>query len=377
MKLLINTSTLYSTGVTQVATSFINECKKFPQNFYIILLSNTVAKQLNIYDFPDNFKFYILNRQIFNPFKGFNSFLKLKKIENQYSPNCVFSIFGPSYWTPKVPHLQGYAYPHYIYIESPLYDKLGLFKKSFISFKSRIHKYFLNKNGKYFVCETFDVSKKVSKFLNISPRNIFTVSNTCNNYFNEFHPNIINPILKPRIKNERRLLILCSFTPHKNILILNELIPLLKTFKSKFEFHFILTIDDISYKKYFNEDIKCNITNLGRIKVSQCPQLYYETDVLFLPTLMECFSANYVEAMKMSKPILTSNLSFATSVCGDSALYFNPNNIENIASKIIQLFTNENLYLQLVENGKNRLKYFPNAFERAEKYLEICNEIIK
>jgi hypothetical protein len=29
--------------------------------------------------------------------------------------NAVFSVFGPSYWRPKVKHITGYAKPHYIF----------------------------------------------------------------------------------------------------------------------------------------------------------------------------------------------------------------------------------------------------------------------
>ena len=43
MKLLINTSTLSSTGVTQVSVSFIKECVIITGNEYHVLLSKTVS----------------------------------------------------------------------------------------------------------------------------------------------------------------------------------------------------------------------------------------------------------------------------------------------------------------------------------------------
>ena len=46
--------------------------------------------------------------------------------------------------------------------------------------------------------------------------------------------------------------------------------------------------------------------------------------MIFLPTLLKVFIAAYPEAMKIEKPIMTSNYSFATDVCQDSALYFDP-----------------------------------------------------
>ena len=98
---------------------------------------------------------------------------------------------------------------------------------------------------------------------------------------------------------------------------------------------------------------------------------------MFLPTLLETFSASYPEAMKMERPILTSNLDFAIDICGDAALYFNPLDSYDIANKIKTLITDPILYQDLVEKGKNRLKNFETSTSRAEKYLLCCEEIIK
>lgn len=58
MKLIINASTLSGSGVTQVATSFIEECKSFEDNQYLVFISNTVAAQLDHTAYPSNFPEY-------------------------------------------------------------------------------------------------------------------------------------------------------------------------------------------------------------------------------------------------------------------------------------------------------------------------------
>ena len=77
----------------------------------------------------------------------------------------------------------------------------------------------------------------------------------------------------------------------------------------------------------------------------------------------------------MKKPILTSDLSFATTVCGDAALYFNPMDPNDIANKIRELITNQSLYNNLVNRGAVRLDSFETPQKRAQKYLEICSLI--
>jgi glycosyltransferase involved in cell wall biosynthesis len=373
MKLLINASTLSATGVVQVAVSFINECKKIEGNTYYVVLSQQVSSELDISSFGKNFTFYLIKNHPKNLLSGLSSRIKLKSIERTIKPDSIFSVFGPSWFTPNAPHLMGYAYPHYVYPDSPFFARISLWSRVLILFKRRIHTYFLRKNGSYFVCETDDVSERLHSILNFPKENIFTVSNTYGEHFN----NVIkfNKTLLPKKKsNEFRFLSLCSLHEHKNLKILNQVIPLLD---KKLNFKFILTVDSELFEESFSEESKSFIYNIGRINIADCPQIYSECDALFLPTLLECFSANYPEAMKMGKPILTSDLNFAKKVCQDAAFYFDPLDTSDIAQKIIRLMKDELLYKELVLKGKNRVELFPDASQRARKYIEICKKISK
>jgi glycosyltransferase involved in cell wall biosynthesis len=374
VKLLINTTTLIGTGVTQVAVSFINECRKNSENTYIVLLSSVVKAEISVNDFPENFTFYCFDEYPQRLFKGFKVRNFLKNLEKELKPDIVFSVFGPSYWTPLSPHLQGYAYPHYVYEESPYFKIISL-KKLFVNkIYKIIHRFFLNRNGKFFVSETEDVSKRAIEFLGIKSNKMFTVNNTYSEYFNSFEPSS-NKLLPDKKINEFRLLSLCSFAPHKNLEILNKVVPQLEK-QLKIKFTFVLTVDEKEFQDKLTNEAKKSIINLGRIDVSICPQLYFEIDALFLPTLLECFSANYPEAMKMRKPILTSNISFARAIAGNAAIYFNPLNHQDISSKIIELANNYNLQNKIINEGVKRLSIFNTADERAKAYLEICKTIL-
>lgn len=373
MKLVINTSTLSGTGVTQVAVSFINECIQHPSNEYHVLLSPTVAFQINQDSFPSNFLFYIIKSHPLYGIKGFFIRRKLKRKIITIGADCVFSVFGPSCWTPTTPHLQGYANPYHVYPESPQFQVMSLKERFYIFLHKMFYKYFLKRNGKYFVCETEDVSNRLASYLNIPRCNVFTVSNTYSSIYNNA---IIDDIkmLPPKAENEFRFLSLCSFQKHKNIEILNEVIPILKT-NAKRKIRFVLTVDAKLFEELISPSVKDSIINLGRVNIVDCPYLYNECDAIFLPTLLECFSANYPEAMVMKKPILTSNLSFATTVCDDAALYFDPINANDIVSKILEITNDDFLYQNLINNGIKRLSSFDSSITRAEKYLKICERI--
>ena len=373
-KILINASTLSGTGVCQVATSFIYECRIYVNIHFHVFLSNAMARNINPSDFGDNFHFYFIHSHPIYGIKGYFEKRRMQKLEKKIRPNCVFSVFGPSCWTPQAPHLMGYAYAHYVYPESPLFQMMSY--KEYITryILGKIHRYFLKRNGHFYVCETEDVSNRLSNFLNVERGNIYTVGNSCNHYFKQFVPSL-NNILPQATTDEFRFLSLCSPYKHKNLSILNKIIPLLLKSQLKRDFKFVVTMDLVAYNKIFTDLSKEKIINVGVLAPNECPQIYSECDALFSPTLLECFSANYPEAMFMKKPILTSDLSFATTVCGDAALYFNPMDPNDIANKIRELITNQSLYNNLVNRGAVRLDSFETPQKRAQKYLEICSLI--
>ena len=162
---------------------------------------------------------------------------------------------------------------------------------------------------------------------------------------------------------------------HKNLKIINKVVGVIKQRLPDWNVIFVLTIDSDAFDINFTKEAKESIINIGRIPVNLCPQIYSECDALFLPTLLECFSASYPEAMFMEKPILTSNLSFARSICKDAALYFDPLDVDDIVNKIIILITNESKKNELIKKGQIQLTNFDNASLRASKYLNICKQI--
>lgn len=376
MKIIINASGIVATGATQVTVSFIRECINFNQHTYYLFLNKVVAEELGELSLPQNFTLFTFSRKAFFDLKGIKTWKRLIKLEKKINPDCVFSVFEPSVWKPSSPHLMGFAYAYYIYPESPLFSIISLKQKIRLNFLKRFHGFYLSRNANFFVCETKDVSRRLPGYLKCNPSNVYTVTNTFNDYYINFQPAIKNK-LPFKDKDEFRFVTLSSFATHKNLKVLNEVIPILNNKLIDKNVKFVLTLHNHELDNNFSHEAKKQIINLGRIKVEECPQVYHECDALFLPTLMECFSASYAEAMKMGKPIVTSDLSFAHTVCEEAALYFDPVNPEDIAQKIIQLVSNEELRERLIAKGNERILEFDTPHSRAVKYLKICEEIIR
>lgn len=367
MKILINASKNYTGGGLQVAISFIKECVNYPQNLYYVLVGPTVSIEIKEYHFPDNFIFYYIPKKKFHKYASC-----LSKYESLVQPDIVFSIFGPTYWRPRAKHIMGYAMGHYIYPDSPFWNISSIWSRLIWKIKEKIHIYFFSRDADVFIVETEDACIRLK---NKIKKPCYVVSNTYSKSFLDFttNDNYIKQLILPiRKDKEYRLLSICGSYPHKNLSIIPKVIDCLKS-SGYFSFRFVLTIPLYDYEKLFPEKYRFDVINIGPISPSLAPQLYSECDVSFVPSLLECFTANFPESMIMKKPILASDLGFSHTICKDAALYFDPTDPENIANTIIQLYNNNNLSSQLIKNGIRRVSQFNLPEERALSYLEICS----
>jgi glycosyltransferase involved in cell wall biosynthesis len=375
MKIIINTSNLYVGGGLQVALSFINELKSLKSfHEYFIFLSLAIEKQLDTNSFSDKFHFYIIKKSPSSLKTRKEVVAQLNYLEKEIEPDIVFSVFGPSYWKPKVTHLIGFADGWVYNQDSIAYRKLSLFQRIKMRLHTRYKGYYLKNNADYYILETQDAKNRIVEFLNLDAKKVFVVGNTYSENFSdlklldntsEFYIN-----LPKKKEDEFRLMYIAHNHPSKNLAIINDVCSLLNNDKVSF----VLTLDKESYNTLFNKN-KC-VINIGPIAQKSCPSVYAQCDALFAPTLLETFSAAYPEAMKMNKPILTSNYSFAKDTCEDAALYFDAVNPEDIASKIRYIMKNKKLQQKLIEKGNKRLKKFETARSRAEKYIDICENIV-
>lgn len=373
MKILINTSNLYVGGGLQVALSFLNELKQMEQKHeYHVFLSQAVDKQVNQNEFPANFKFYLIEKSP-SSLKSRRSIVsRLDALEEQIKPDIVFSVFAPTYWRPKTTHIVGFALGWLTNPKSEAYETLGMRQKIKRNLDSLYKKFYVKRDADFYIVETDDVREKMYRVLNIPKQDIFVVGNTYSEYFDREDAPTFE--LAEKRSNEFRLITIAHNYPHKNLLVIKEVLPYLKS--EKFHYKFFVTIDEKSYQEHF-EGMNEQVINLGPVPSKYCPSLYQQCDALFLPTLLESFTASYPEAMKMQKPILTSDLSFAHSICGDAAVYFDPLDPKDIAEKIIRLSEDKVLQNELIDKGLERLESFETAKSRAQKYIDICENIAK
>lgn len=367
MRILINFSTLKKGGGVQVAISLLEEIRNNNKHDFIVVISDLVRQQIDTIEFPTNFIFYnyTMSPSLAMAITGHNEFLS--RIEKRYCPDSIFTLFGPAYWSPTSKHIVGFADGWCYYPETSAFEELSPLAKLKTKAIIWIKKSRIKKEADLLIVETEDARERISLQFKIPAGRILVIGNTFNGYFES--QDTADFKIDERLEKEFRLVTISANYPHKNLKIIKDIIPLLimKGINPKF----YITIDQKDFNKMFrgSEDY---IKNLGPIDVKYCPSVYKQCDAMFLPTLLETFSASYPEAMKAGLPILTSDLPFARNICKDAAVYFNPRDPQNISEQIAIVANNQAKRNELVEKGFTRLLEFETPASRAIKYLTLC-----
>jgi glycosyltransferase involved in cell wall biosynthesis len=104
------------------------------------------------------------------------------------------------------------------------------------------------------------------------------------------------------------------------------------------------------------------------------PLFYKKAEVFVLPSLYEGFGLPILEAMRFGCPVVTSNVSSLPEAGGDAALYFNPEDIEDMKSTIEKVLNDKTIRDKMIESGRIHYKKF--TWEKAAKeVLETLEEV--
>lgn len=100
------------------------------------------------------------------------------------------------------------------------------------------------------------------------------------------------------------------------------------------------------------------ITFTGFLKDKDLLASLISSDIYFFPSLYEGFGLPPLEAMAAGLPVISSNSSCLPEILGDSAMFFDPNNITQAVDCINNLYNNNDLRLKLIAKGRIQAQKF-------------------
>lgn len=166
-----------------------------------------------------------------------------------------------------------------------------------------------------------------------------------------------------RIKNKYRLpqkyfLYVGSIKRHKNLI---SALKAFRLFNKKYS-DFNLVIIGLEYSEFLSEPefegLREHVFVPGFISDEDLPGIYANALSLIFPSYYEGFGLPPLEAMSCRCPVISSNASSLPEVCDDAALYFNPNNVDDIVTAMQKIVEDKNIVKDLIHKGNENIKRF-------------------
>lgn len=375
-KVLLNATSVTVGGGIQATVSFIRHVLDYDTGLrWRFALSSPVAHQLAKFGVSVR----ALEADVFEktPARDARARSMLRNLEKRTQPDLVFSFFGPAYVRFRSLHLCGVASGWVTHATSMAYSVLGV-RKSAKTFLQSIYKGLWFRAADRWFVEEQSARRGLSRRYAIDAERIAVIANGCADHYRiaDQAPALLEP------NGRFRLLTFAAYYAHKNIEIIPVVAAELKRrgLGNKFEFITTIRFDEPALAFISEAARRLGVTrminNVGPIDIIDGPRLYKSCDAVFMPSLLETFSATFPEAMAMRLPIVTTDLDFARGICEDAAVYFRPKDANNAADAICSLYSRGDLRTRLVAEGTRRLAEFPAASAKNGAIVDLIRETL-
>jgi glycosyltransferase involved in cell wall biosynthesis len=133
--------------------------------------------------------------------------------------------------------------------------------------------------------------------------------------------------------------------------------------------------NDDGYEDLYNlvksHNLDKKVDFLGRVSDDKKIDLYQRCKIYMQPTNYEGFGMAIAESMLCGAPVITSKNGAVPEVCGDCAIYVNPNSINDMSNGIVKLLSDDFLRDNLSVKGFNRIRDLFSYDVRKEKIRKL------
>lgn len=369
MNILINASNQKGYGGGQVTDSLCRNLKDYPQHNFVVVLNPILENLRDALTGVENVtvEIYAINNNIQTLLLGRDSFLD--SLISEYKIDGVLSVFGPTRWNPCCPHLSGFALSQIVIPESPFYQIMNRMEYLMQKVRNEIWKYYFRKGTNFLYTENPFITDRISK--KWKDCEVISVTNYYNQVFDDKSRWIEHKL--PEF-NGCSIITLSRNDKHKHVTITFDICRVFLNKYPRFRFRFILP--ESAHTFVIPKDLRRYYVLTDLLPVEKLPSVYSQCDVAFQPTLLECFTATFPEAMRMELPLVACDLEFVHGLCGDAALYFPWNDAEKAADQIYRVYTNSVIREKQIKYGKNQLKRYDNYQSRTRKLINALECLI-
>lgn len=371
MRLFVDCTPLSEGGGVQVALAFLSHLAADNGIDWCCIAPK--AMEPRIADIPDG-----LVKTHFLPKSGLFDIVRasfvLREFEQTFSPDVVFTVFGPAYFRARAPHVVGFALPNLVYDRPP---HLRPFVPG-LDLPAGVLRRYLLSWADHFIVETPVVAALMTKRLQVAQKRISVVANA------------LNPALatKPATKSVWAppyiILIPSAYYPHKNLEIIPHVAARLRHIAPGLAFEFRLTIPrghpawGAIAQSAAALKVAAEVSTLGALDFEGLSAAYSASHMVLLPTLREVSTAVYPESFHFQRPLITSNEAFAVDLCGEAALYAPPMDADAISRMVLRVINEPTVRDKLITEGATRLRTcYPTPVEKYAQQIVILRNVAR
>lgn len=233
---------------------------------------------------------------------------------------------------------------------------------------------------KFVIAQAARKAKKIIAVSNATKKEVIDQFKIDSSKLNVTYEGVDDRILE--IKNQKSkidgkyFLYVGNAFPHKN---LDRLLEAFKILNSNTNLVFV-SKNDYFYKRLKKkvDDMKLleEVIFLQNVNDEELSNLYQNALALIMPSLMEGFGLPALEAMANKCLVLSSDIPALKEICGDAAIYFDPYNVNDMAEKIKEIYSNDsNHYSDEKEKGLRKAKLF-SWHKMAKETLKVYEDAI-
>lgn len=373
---LLNASTLTKGGALQVCVNLLEKMQgDHSIDWYFALSAQVDDERCRMGVELDRRRVHRIDS---SPSKSRAARTRIARLSEELSIDAVFTLFGPAYVGFPKPHLLGVADPWVTHAGWVAYANLKRLSEYLRKPALAVYKGLWYRRADAWVVEAEAAREGLHRRWGLPLDRIDVVPNNCGAHY------LAHPFTSlPRAPaGEVDVLTLSAYYPHK----LLELVPAVAAvlargaYAGRFRFHLTLPESGAGWRRVEalarRLGVRDQLVNHGPVAVADGPALYERCHVMFLPTLLETFSASYPEAMAAGRPIVTSDLPFARSNCGDAALYFRAADATAAARALVALVEQPAVWAGLVAAGRKRLGELPDPDAKYRLYVAALTKML-
>jgi glycosyltransferase involved in cell wall biosynthesis len=224
------------------------------------------------------------------------------------------------------------------------------------------------------------VKAEIAKEFNLPDEKIVTTYNAIDRRFTRSDESKIkSAVLKYKIRRPY-ILSVGQWRSHKNLLRLVDAFKMLKKY-SKFDDLKLVFVgrEDPKYPQLPDHIKQLNLQHdvkfTGFVSDDDLPDIYSGANVFCFPSLSEGFGLPGLEAQACGTPVVSSERTCMREIYADGAVYFNPENTNDICQKLSLVLSDSSLAKKIATLGIENSKRF--TWEKtAKKTLEVYREIL-